>query len=310
MKRQTFFLAAMSIMAAFADMGQEAIVNVDLSRRPLNGLSWSWTEYNDTSVRLVANRNGDEFCITNWSAYLVLGGGASGCVYEGLQSGYNEFVFNVDASSMPTNGRYTVQIVGSQGRRSEEWARGNLRVNLNPAVNYMPTCWMGYQKVARLAALYVTWDDLMSSPSNRQELTNTVAAALNDVDIGELQVSIRGIIGDYVSSRTNPCVRVIKSNVPELPRYSDLAWDGVSSDPRVFWNSSIPAVLRLYGDTFETGELEITKDGGHTDIFTPTNFNGDVYFSSCPTNLESYVRFRMTNVNDDELQEIFIPIDD
>ena len=299
MKRQTFFLAAMSIMAAFADMGQETIVNVDLSRRPLNGLSWSWTEYNDTSVRLVANRNGDEFCITNWSAYLVLGGGASGCVYEGLRNGYNEFVFNVDASSLPTNGRYTVQVVGSQGRRSEEWARGNLRVNINPAVNYMPTCWMGYQKVARLAALYVTWDDLMTSPSNHQELTNTVVAAVGDADVGE-----------YVSTRTNPCVRVMKSNLPELPRLSCLAWDGVSSDPRVYWNSTLPAVLRLYGDTFENGELEIMKDNGHTDIYAPTNVRGRVFFSSCPTNLERYVRFRMAFVDDDELQEIFIPVDD
>ena len=169
---------------------------------------------------------------------------------------------------------------------------------------------MGYQKVARLAALYVTWDDLMASPSNRQELTNTVAAALNDVDVGELQVSVRGIIGDYVSSRTNPCVRVMKSNVPELPTMECLAWDGVSSDPRVFWNSSIPAVLRLYGDTFGMGELEITKDGGQTDIFTPTNVHGKVFFTACPTNLENYVRFRFDNVNDDELQEIFIPIDD
>ena len=233
MKRLTFFLAAMSILTACADLGQETIVNVDLSRRPLNGLSWSWTEYNDTSVRLVANRNGDEFCITNWSAYLVLGGGASGCVYEGLQSGYNEFVFNVDSSSLPTNGRYTVQIVGSQGRRSEEWARGNLRVNINPAVNYMPTCWMGYQKVARLAALYVTWDGLMASPSNHQELANSVAAALNEVDIGE-----------RVSTCTNPCVCVTKSNIPELPLWSYLAWDGVSSDPRLYWNSTLPAILR------------------------------------------------------------------
>ena len=300
MKRLTFFLSAMLILTSFADMGQETIVNVDLSRRPLNGLSWSWTEYNDTSVRLVANRNGDEFCITNWSAYLVLGGGASGCVYEGLRNGYNEFVFNVDASSMPTNGRYTVQIVGSQGRRSEEWARGNLRVNLNPAVNYMPTCWMGYQKVARLAALYVTWDDLMTSPSNHQELTNTVVTVITDVDIG-----------DYVSTVTNPCVCVMKSNVPELPQLSKLAWDGVSNTPRVFWNSSLPAVLLMWDGTLDTAELKILFDGNNDYThFAPTNVNGDIYFSSCPTNLDKYIKFRMTNVDDDELQEIFLPIDD
>ena len=299
MKRLTFFLAAMLILSSFADMGQETIVNVDLSRRPLNGLSWTWTEFCDSSVRLVAKRNGDEFCTTNWTCYLVLGGTSSGCVYEGVANGYNETVFNVDSASLPTNGRYTVQIVGTQGRRSEEWARGNLRVNMNPAMNYMPTCWMGYQKVARLAALYVTWDDLMTSPSNHQELTNTVVTAITDVDIG-----------DYVSTMTNPCVCVTKSNVPELPRWSKLAWDGVSRDPRVFLNTSLPAVLRLYGDTFDTATLEVIRNGSNFMTFAPTNVNGSIYFSSCPTNLENYIKFKMSNVRDDELREILLPVDD
>lgn len=283
MKRTCFAIGLLALLPLFADMGQETITSVDLSRRPLNGLSWSWTEYCDSSVRLVANKNGDEFCTTNWTCYLVIGGGSSGCVYEGIQRGYNETVFNVDASSLPTNGRYTVQIVGTQGRRSEEWARGYVRVNLSPAVEYMPTCWMGYQKVARLAALYVTWDDLMTSTENRAELTNTVMTVYGELDIGE-----------YVSDFTNPCVRVAKSNVAELPRWSELVRNDNDNAPPTYVNSAISNVYFVkYGATLADGWLFVGQE-----TFTPTNVNSVLFFTACPTNTDRFVRLIEGNVSD------------
>ena len=151
---------------------------------------------------------------------LVLGGTSSGCVVEGVATGYNVLAFDVPAASLPTNGRYAVQINAMHGRRSEEWGRGSLRVNISPGMEYMPTCWMGYQKVAKLAASMLTMEFI----------TNEVFTAV----LTNVAMRVDS------SARTNACIHITKSKVEEIAVPTSFAWDGSNAVARAFRSHALP----------------------------------------------------------------------
>ena len=214
-----FAVAALVALASLADAGSATSLALDLSRKNTS-ISLSWTEFCDNSVRASVLRGGEEFGVSGWDVFLAIGGTSSGCVVEGVADGFNEVVFNVPASSIPTNGRYTVQINAMKDRRSEEWGRGNLRVNLNPGVEFMPTCWMGYQKVARLAASMLTME-FVTNEVFSTVLSNAVAR----VDS---------------SARTNACIHVTKSRVAEIGVPTSFVWDGSNAVSRAFRSHVLP----------------------------------------------------------------------
>ena len=133
------FGIAFTALAAF---GVETSISLDVARKN-SSISLSYTECCDHTVRATIRDNGDDFDCNGWEVNLVFGAGDSGCVHEGVVAYANEVLFNIPASSMPTNGKYTVQVMAMKSGRSYEWGRGTLRVNANPGMEYMPTCWMG-----------------------------------------------------------------------------------------------------------------------------------------------------------------------
>ena len=191
------FVFAAALLAANVALaaGNQTALALDLARKN-TAISLTWTEYCDNAVLAAVLRGGEEFPVAGWDVALVLGGTTSGCVVEGIAAGYNTVLFDIPASSIPTNGRYTVQINAMKDRRSEEWGRGSLRVNVNNGVSYMPTCWMGYQKVARLAASMLTME-FITNEVFTAVLTNMSSLAT-------------------VEPLTRPCVVVTKSKVAEI----------------------------------------------------------------------------------------------
>ena len=213
------FLAALLAANLAPAAGNQTALALDLARKN-TAISLTWTEYCDNAVLAAVLRGGEEFPVAGWDVALVLGGTTSGCVVEGIAAGYNTVLFDIPASSIPTNGRYTVQINAMKDRRSEEWGRGSLRVNVNNGVSYMPTCWMGYQKVARLAASMLTMEFI----------TNEVFTAVLT------NVSVRVDL----SSWTNACIGVESSAAAGIPERSRFVWDGSNAVSRVFRSHNLP----------------------------------------------------------------------
>ena len=162
MKHYIVFVFALVLAFLTFAAGQETLVSIDLARKNATAMSLVWTEHQSTSIRLNVKRNGEDFDLTGWENRLVIGDGTTGLVVTGAQTGYGDCVFTVDPASIPTNGRYSVAITAEQGYHTEEWARGVLRVELDHGVNYMPTSWYGWEKVARLAATFVDSNNVVS----------------------------------------------------------------------------------------------------------------------------------------------------
>lgn len=262
---------SIALLGAFAAsaVGVEVLQTIDLARRN-SSISWSFTEYCDTTVRLSVLKNGEDFDASGWETSLVLGGTSSGCVVEGASRGYGTIVYTVPACSMPTNGKYTVQFTAMRNGRSEEWARGTLRVNLNPGMEFMPTCWMGYQKVAKLAASMITVD----------LITNEVFQSVSSNLVTR---------GNYrIEPWTNRCVLIGKSFVPGLGRGYAFYWDRNETEPRLFKSELYPGfTFHLPGGSITNAYCNATVDGvtavytnDTTGTFYPADTNGVKKFNA------------------------------
>lgn len=231
--------------------GQERLVSIDLARKE-SSLSFVWTENQNTAVRVSVKDNGSDFNLDGWDGFLVLGGGKRGLVVEGVRVGYGSFVFHVDQYAMPTNGKYTVQITAQRGYHTEEWASGVVRVQLNPGVEYMPTCWMGYERVAKLAALYIN--------------TNDVRVAVDEI-VGA-DFNLDGL------TRTNAAVVVKVSKVADIPQGARFAFYNPSGGEATFKNADLPDVRIFGGTNAVSSTIEILSSGA---MYAPTNINGKAW---------------------------------
>ena len=164
------------VSVASAQSGVETIASTDLSRKPYTGVSWTWTAFSDVAVRLVVQKDGEDFMTAGWGGTLFVGDGSMGCAIPGVAQGYNELRFDVDRGLMPTNGRYAVQILATNDAgRVEEWARGTLTVRANPAAAGMPTNWSAYADIARKVAPYIDAEGILTSPENADALWGAVS---------------------------------------------------------------------------------------------------------------------------------------
>lgn len=236
--------------------GREYLVQIDLARKNRD-LSLVWTELQSTAVRVNVRDNGDDASLDGWDGFLAVGDADKGLVVEGELTAPNEWLFRVDASAMPTNGRYSVSVSAQKGYRTEEWARGVLRVNAYPGVEWMPTCWMGWQKVAKLAALYVS--------------TNDIAAAFE-----AYEADVVFDFDRYV--RTNDCLVVQKTTVNALPSGARFYKASSSGGTSAFSNVAYPDVRILYGGSLAATSVELLSSG--TVYAATTNSAGTVYFKS------------------------------
>lgn len=242
----------LSLCASALLGGQERLVQIDIARKNTDALSFIWTENQNTAVRVSVLKNGEDFDLTGWDGFLVLGGGTRGLVVEGVRDGYDNFVFRVDQSAMPTNGKYTVQITAQRGYHTEQWASGKLRVQLNPGVEYLPTCWMGYERVAKLAALYIN--------------TNDVRVAVDEI-VGA-DFNLDGLI------RTNAAVVVKVSKVADIPQGARFAFYNPSGGDATFKNADLPDVRIFGGTNAVSSTIEILSSGA---MYAPTNINGKAW---------------------------------
>ena len=261
-------LAAFVSCAAFADNASETRLSVDLTRPA--SFSWTWTRNLDTAIRMTVKRGGDEFAVTGRVWSIVLGGADSGFVCDGVRTAYNEVLFDIHADALPTNGRYVVQLMVNNGTRSEEIGRGNLTVRLNPAMDYMPSCWMGYQKVARLASYFIQMD----------VITNAVIAALSTNSAPSASASASTV--DF-TDWTNHCLRVTKSKVPEMPIVKRFVWDGSNTEVRVMRCADFPAgrfVLPGAWSPLTNSYFEISAAVGEPERFHAERVSGQLWYKS------------------------------
>ncbi len=269
-----FAVAALVALASLADAGSATSLALDLSRKNTS-ISLSWTEFCDNSVRASVLRGGEEFGVSGWDVFLAIGGTSSGCVVEGVADGFNEVVFNVPASSIPTNGRYTVQINAMKDRRSEEWGRGNLRVNLNPGVEFMPTCWMGYQKVARLAASMLTME-FVTNEVFSTVLTNAISLAT-------------------VESLTRPCVVVTKSKVAEIEAPVGFVCAETNGTQYILRSFAVPAAHFTFT---ASGEEELSAFALDGETFLPEKLADGKWWYRSTSDPTRKFSIRLTYVSD------------
>lgn len=244
-------MIVMMMAAAFvaSAMGAETAIALDISRRNTS-ISLSFTESCDHAVLATIRDGGDDYNCSGYDVNLVFGAGDRGAVHEGVVRNVNEVLFDIPASSMPTNGKYTVQILAMKDGRSVEWGRGTLRVNANPGMEFMPTCWMGYQKVARLAASMITTD----------LLTNDVVQAA----YSNFVVRPKSMIQPY----TNVCFSIGKSFVPGLNRNMHFFWDRQDTEPRTYRTASFAAGYFLAPGGSITNAVFMLNTNGETVTYT------------------------------------------
>ena len=269
-------LATLIIAAATAaaSLGAETPIALDIARRNAS-LSFTFTECCDYAVRATIRENGDDFSCAGWEVNLVFGAGDRGVVHEGVVQNVNEVRFNIPASSLPTNGKYTVQIMAMKSGRSSEWGRGTLRMNANPGMEYMPTCWMGYQKVARLAASLLSQDFV----------TNEVYAAV----LSNLSVRV-----DY-SSWTNCCIKITKSKVDGIKPPMPFCWDGVRGSSRVFRSHSLTNACFTLPLNCAIGTSQFTLGG---ELFLPEKLDDGKWWYRSTSDSARKFMVRLSFVSD------------
>lgn len=156
-------------------VGKVELVPLDLSKRAA-AVAWTWTELADSSIRLVVTRNGEDFPTAGWGGFLFIGDGSMGGAVGGAANGYNELVFDVAHGSVPTNGKYAVQILATnETGRIEEWVRGSLTVRVNPSADGMPADWSAYADLARKVAPYISAEGVLTAPVNAELLWGVVS---------------------------------------------------------------------------------------------------------------------------------------
>lgn len=269
-------LAAQTLLAA----GNQTALALDLARKN-TAISLTWTEYCDNAVLAAVLRGGEEFPVAGWDVALVLGGTTSGCVVEGIAAGYNTVLFDIPASSIPTNGRYTVQINAMKDRRSEEWGRGSLRVNVNNGVSYMPTCWMGYQKVARLAASMLTME-FITNEVFTAVLTNMSSLAT-------------------VEPLTRPCVVVTKSKVAEIEAPVGFVCAETNGTQYILRSFAVPAAHFTFT---ANGEEELSTFALNGETFLPEKLADGKWWYRSTSDPTRKLSIRLTYVSEHTYREM------
>ncbi len=115
-------------------------ITLDLER-PQQPFTLTLTEATDSTVSAQLRASGSEFDPTGWTGLLWYGASNGGQTLTNSTAGYGAMTWSVPVSAMPTNGRYSVQILGAISNRVEEWGRGAMVVRINPSRDFLPPQW-------------------------------------------------------------------------------------------------------------------------------------------------------------------------
>lgn len=148
MKALTTLLFVLSAAGSFA--ARVETVTIDLER-PQQPFAISATEQTDVSVTANLRASGSEFDPSGWTGLLWYGTTAGGITMTNTSAAVGSMTWQIPVSSIPTNGRYTVQIFGAATNIIEEWGRGALTVRLNPAHGSLPACWISSDRAYSVA---------------------------------------------------------------------------------------------------------------------------------------------------------------
>ena len=175
MKKAIAAILAVSIAGTMlAGIGRTDLLTVDLNRKS-TPYKWTWTEITANAVRITAMRDGEEYPTEGWTGALFMGNGVRGMTFTGVATNYCTILFDIPIDTMPTNGTYASQILCTHADgRTEEWARGTIVVNINPAVSALPDGWSLYEDLAGKVNT-ATLAALLEIDSNVNALTNKLA---------------------------------------------------------------------------------------------------------------------------------------
>ncbi len=164
-------LAAILALAASACLAARIeTISIDLER-PQQPFVIPLTEATDSTVSAQLLASGSEFDPTGWTGLLWYGTTAGGYTLTNSASGYGLMTWSIPVYSMPTNGRYSVQILGAISNRVEEWGRGAMIVRMNPSRDYLPAQWITNSPAYSTALQALALASMLPSL-----LSNTVAA--------------------------------------------------------------------------------------------------------------------------------------
>lgn len=169
MKTLASFLSAAVAVAAVAARVEQ--VTLDLER-PKRAFALSITEQTDTTLRASLRASGAEFDPDGWTGLLWFGTEAGGVTLTNGAAAYGSMDWTVPASAVPTNGRYSVQILGVSGSTVEEWGIGALSVRLSPSAGSLPAEWLAGNPIWHAATNAL---ELARGAATTQQLAEAVA---------------------------------------------------------------------------------------------------------------------------------------
>jgi hypothetical protein len=231
---KAFTLIAISLVASVCHAARTEVVTLDIAR-PKQPFSITFTDATATTVEARLRSDGADFDPAGWTGLLWFGvAGSGGITLTNVAASAGVLTWDVTESHVPTNGRYSVQILGLQTNRLEEWGRGALTVNLSPSKGALPAEWQSPSSVL-LAAINAATNALsVSVAANLASATNPIPAQT----------------AAAITAATNPIpaarAAAIAAAVEPLPTY-----------PAV--TSIVDSAIAPYADAYATGGYTISN---------------------------------------------------
>lgn len=148
--KAVFFIGTLISITCLA--GRIETFTLDLER-PQQPITINLTEATDSTISAELRASGSEFDPSGWTGLLWYGTSSGGITLTNTSSGYGLMTWPIPMTVVPTNGRYSVQILGTISNRVEEWGRGALTVRVNPSRDHLPAEWLTSSPWARSADL-------------------------------------------------------------------------------------------------------------------------------------------------------------
>lgn len=259
------FLSATAASAVFAARVEQ--ITLDLER-PKQAFALQLTESADTTLRAALRASGVEFEPSGWTGLLWYGDKTGGITLTNSTSSFGSMEWAIPAASVPTNGRYSVQILGASGSVVEEWGAGVMSVRASPSGGALPAEWLAGNPawITATNALAVA-----QSAATTQQLADAVAPLAGTQSVAE----VAGDLAEHTGDTANPH-GVTAPQIGALTDEQDLIALGALYGTNALLRAAFTneAVLREAGDTaLSTGKLDVAatatwETGSHDGLLT------------------------------------------
>lgn len=262
-------------MATIAGAARVERITIDLER-PKQPFTLQLTSSTDTEVQATLFASGSEFNPEGWQGILWYGDVSGGIAITNSTSMWGVMSWDVTANLLPTNGRYSAQILGARGGRLEEWCTGVLQVR-GGLGSTMPPDWttagpaaydMATNALAK-AELVEGWGDwgprvgALESYSNIWTTAHTWgnhALAGYLLPSALINYATTNYVSNYVAAHSTPSDKIITQDNTQWIDATGVVWR-VGPTP-LPWDGKRYRVV--FSDDFVLKNL----DGG-TDVYPP-----------------------------------------